>query len=85
MNANPGTPAGPNIEYIQCDLSDAQAVGELFKAHAFNAVVNTAALSQPAVCESDPAAARCGRSLQPVLDACLKGAVASRGEGRRVV
>jgi hypothetical protein len=64
---------------MQCDLTDPQQTGKLFTERTIDAVVNTAALSQPAECEANPAAARWDvyhRSIPPyVLHAdvsCLK-------------
>lgn len=59
MSRDPGAPAGPSVKHVQCDLADAESVALLFSDHTFDAVVNTAALSQPGACESNPAAARC--------------------------
>ena len=45
---------------VKCDLTDEAHVASVFKEHGpFDAVVNTAALSQPGVCEQDPERCRC--------------------------
>lgn len=59
MSTDPGSSVVPNVTYVRCDLRDPDAVGKLLREHDIEAVVNTAALSQPAQCEADASAARC--------------------------
>lgn len=48
-----------NLTHVQCDLASGPAAQELFATHGpFDAVVNTAAISQPGVCQQDPGRAR---------------------------
>jgi dTDP-4-dehydrorhamnose reductase len=49
----------PQITAVLCDLTDYLAVEQLFARQGpFEVVINTAALSQPGLCQEDPLAAR---------------------------
>ena len=54
-------PAGApeSVVLVQCDLTDAAAVKDLFASHGpFSAVINTAAISQTNICQNQPDFAR---------------------------